>query len=157
MAPPTVAVMGGAFSYDIDGHGDGVVGFGALRFRLPLSRYVILEPSVGWTSYTAELDSLRMEAGADEGVGLLLVDFQVQLQLPSGRLRPYMGLGAGGVLDLRSARSPDDYAVSTFTLAGGLALDLGAGFGLRAEARGRFLDETRSSAMEYALGLSLDF
>ncbi len=157
LASPSVAVMGGAFSYDIDGRGDGVVGFGALRFRLPLSRYVMLEPSIGRTRFTAELDSTRVEAGADEEVGLLLVDFQVQIQLPSGRLRPYVGLGAGGVLDLRDARSPDDYVVSTFTLAGGLALDLGAGFGLRAEARGRFLDETQSSALEYALGLSLDF
>ena len=150
-------MVGGLFSYDIEGHGDDTVPFGAVRFRLPLSRYILVEPSVGWTGYTAELDSARVGAGADADVNLVMVDFQIQFQLPFGWVLPFVGAGAGGALDLRDRRSPDDYAVSTYTLSGGLAIELGAGFGLRAETRRRYLDETRNSAWEYGLGLSLNF
>ena len=110
---------------------------------------------MAYASYTADPDAVSEGAGLE--VRLVLVEFQIQGQFPAGRLRPYAGVGIGGAADFRDDRLIEDLLVSTVSASGGVAVDLGRGFSLRAEVRGRGLDELEHSAVEYGLGLSVGF
>lgn len=153
LPPPDIALMGGVFSYDLGVRGSGTTPFGGVRFRLPMSRHILIEPGLGFARPTAD----PVDPGADPVLQLLILDFQAQVQVPFGRLRPFAGLGAGGVLDFRDARGSDDFLSSTYSLALGLSVDVGRGWAFRGEARGRGIGGTERSALELGVGLSRAF
>lgn len=151
---PDIGLVGGSFSYDLGVRGDATSAFGGLRVRMPLSRWILLEPGATFTRLTAD----SVAEGADRDITFLLVEFQAQAQLPLvDRLRPYVGVGAGGVLDLRDKRGPDAFLTSTYSAALGLAVDLGSRWSLRSEVRGRALDDGKDSALELGLALATRF
>lgn len=153
LATAEVGIVAGVMDYDF--RGEGTTPFGALRIRFPLGRHILVEPSVGYASYTADPD--RVGEGTSLDVTLVMAEFQFQAQYHLGRLRPYAGLGVGGVVDLRDKRITDDFLVSTLSASAGVAADLGRGFSAMGEVRARGLDELEHSAMEYGLGLAVAF
>ncbi|HZD05422.1 MAG TPA: hypothetical protein VE173_10900, partial [Longimicrobiales bacterium] len=112
LPPPDIALLGGISFYDLDVQGSGTTPFGGLRFRLPMSRHVLVEPGVTFARPTAD----SVDPGADRVLRLLILEFQAQVQLPLGRFHPYGGVGAGGVLDFRGDRGSDDFLATTYSL-----------------------------------------
>ncbi|HSR41509.1 MAG TPA: outer membrane beta-barrel protein [Longimicrobiales bacterium] len=153
LPPPEIGLVGGTFSYDLGVRGDATSPFGGLRVRFPLSRHLLVEPGLALTRLTAD----SVSEGADRDITFLLMEFQAQVQLPVDRLRPYLGVGAGGMLDLRGARGIDEFMVSTYSVAAGLAVDLGSSWAIRTEVRGRAIDDDAHSAFELGLALSTTF
>jgi hypothetical protein len=151
-APPDLGVVGGVMSYDLGEQGSDATGFGGIRVHFPLSSWILLEPAVALARYEAD----EVEEDVDAEVTLLTTEFQLQLQLPLSAVRPYLGVGAGGMLDLRGERGDDEFLLSTFSLAGGVAVPLGDRWIVRGEVRGRTIDQTHS-AVEVGLGLSRHF
>lgn len=149
--PPSIALLGGGMTR-FDFRGDGTTGAFAGRARFPLVRWLVLEPSVLFTSFEAE----GISEGAESEVTLGALDFQLQLQRPSGRLRPYVGAGLGGAVDFRRDRDGADFVVSTFTAGGGLEAGLFGRFSLLADVRFRWFDGFTEDALDYTLGLSLE-
>lgn len=153
IGPPEIGIAGGVMDYDF--RGEGSTPFGALRVRFPMGRWLVIEPSFGYAAFTADEDAVSAGAGRD--VKLVLAEFQLQGQYPMGRLSAFLGLGLGGAVDFRDERGADDFVVSTFSGAGGLAVALGRGWSARGEVRARTLDETADSATEYTIGLAVAF
>lgn len=153
MPAPEVGLVGGAFAYDLGVRGNATSAFGGLRTRFPLSRWVLVEPSLAFTRLTAD----TVGPNADPVLSLLRLEFQGQVQVPVNRLRPYLGVGAGGMVDLRSERGPDAFLMSTLSAALGLAVDVGSTWSLGAEGRYRVIDNFDHSALELGLGLSTRF
>lgn len=153
LPPPGLGLVGGSFSYDLGVQGDATSLFGGVRVRFPLSRWILVEPALTFTRLTAD----SVDTGADRDIPLLLMEFQAQGQVPLERLRPYLGVGAGGVVDLRGERGGDDFLVSTYSVSLGLAVDLGSRWAVGGEVRGRAIDDVEHSALELGLTLSTTF
>lgn len=145
--PPALALVAGAFQYDLSG--TGTEPFVALRLDLPMSEHVIAEPNLGYVSYTTQ--------GGDP-IRHLTAEVQLQGSWPIGRWRPYLGAGAGGFLDLRKQRDGGEFARATVSAAAGMRVDLLAQLGARAELRVRGIGEGFSgSAAEWSAGISRSF
>lgn len=149
---PSLVVFGGALRRtDLMGAGtDLLAGAGV---RLPLSGVVRVEPGLRYTRFTAEPD--QVDPDADPEVSLLLLDFQLQVQLPHDRVRPWVGVGAGGAMDLRGGdRGDAKLVMSTFSASAGVSLAVLHRLGLLAEGRLRTLDGFGDRAVDLALGLA---
>lgn len=134
--PPTLTVTAGAFVRS-DFRSDGTAPVWGARIRFPLSRWVAIEPAFYLTSFTVD----DPPEDVDREGHLTMVDFQLQLQLPTGRVRPYLGVGAGGAADFRDQRGADDFVMSTFTGAAGVHVGVTERIRLVGEVRLRSLDD----------------
>lgn len=139
-------LVGGAFQYDLDG--TGTVPFGGIRLTLPMHRWVLLEPALTYAAY-------ENDAGAN--IPLLIPEAQVQGRWTLGRVDPFVGVGLGGVFDLREDRGGKDLVVSTLSAAAGARARLGRGWSARAELRVRGVDDFAGSAAEWTLGIARAF
>ena len=145
--PPAVALVAGAWQYDLSG--TGTVPFVSLRLDLPMSDYVWAEPSFGYAKYTSQ--------GGEE-IPHLVTEVQVQGTMAFGRFRPYLGAGAGGFFDLRKQRGGTDLVRPTFSGAAGVRAALRWGFGARAELRVRGVGKSFSGTVaEWGVGASRTF
>lgn len=145
--PPAVALIGGAFRYDLDGI--GTEPFVALRLDLPMATWLYLEPSFGYVTYTSRGGS---------HIRHLTAEVQVQGSMPFGRWHPYLGGGAGGFFDLRKQRAGADFVQPTVSGSGGVRFTLPRGLGVRAELRVRGMGEHfAGSATEWSGGISKSF
>jgi hypothetical protein len=79
-----LAVVGGAWQYDLSG--TGTSGFGGLRLELPVSRTFLIEPGLTYASYSTQFD---------QGVSLSC--------LRSKRNCRYQASGYGRLLEVESA------------------------------------------------------
>lgn len=149
---PTVTLTGGAF-VRTDFRSEGTAPVWGVRFRFPLGRWVAIEPALHLTSFTVD----DPPEGVDREGRLTTVDFQLQLQLPTGRIRPYVGVGAGGGADFREERGADDFIVSTFTGAVGVRVGMTEQLHLVGEARLRSLDEFAESGVGLHAGVGWRF
>jgi len=150
--PPTVTLTGGAF-VRTDFRSEGTAPVWGVRFGFPLSRWVAIEPALHLTSFTVD----DPPEGVDREGRLTTVDFQLQLQLPTGRIRPYLGVGAGGAADFREERGADDFVVSTFTGAVGVRVGMTERLHLAGEVRLRSLDDFARSGVGLHAGLGWRF
>lgn len=149
---PSLTVFGGGLRRtDLLGEGtDPLIGAGV---RLPLSTMLRLEPSFRYTRFTAEPD--LQDPDADPEVSLLLLDFQVQVQLPLDRIRPWLGAGAGGAMDLRGGdRGDAKLIMSTYTASAGVSLAVLDRLDVLTEGRLRTLDGFDARAFDLSLGLA---
>jgi hypothetical protein len=63
-----LAVVGGAWEYDLSG--TGTSGFGGLRLELPIRRILLIEPGLTYAHYSSQFDL---------GVSYLLPEIQAQI------------------------------------------------------------------------------
>jgi len=139
-----VAVVGGAFQYDISG--TGTTPFGGLRLELPLNRYVLLEPGLTYARYTPQFGG--------SVVSMFFPEAQLQLTLPFRRFQPFAGLGLG----YGHFRSDTETSTTLWGSAGaGARFSLNRSLGIRTELRLRANDMLTASAAELTLGVSRRF
>jgi hypothetical protein len=115
--------------------------FGALRFDLPSSKYLIFEPGLAVFRYRSQ---------ADVVITYLLPEVSLQVQAPPGPVRPYLG-GGIGYSEFLSGRGQNEV---TLHAAVGLRLDLGGAWGFRGEARLRSIDPFHGNTFDLGLGLA---
>jgi len=135
-----LGIVGGAFQYDLSG--TGTTGFGGVRLEWPIASYVIVEPGLTYARYTTQ---------GGTGVSLLFPEIQLQVTRPVGRVRPFIGIGAGPVV----AFGGDD-SETELGLSGGVGLRtrVAPDWSARAELRLRAINPWTGSAAEWTLGLS---
>jgi hypothetical protein len=138
-----VAVVAGPANYDLSG--TGWSWSAGAKLDLPLGRALIVEPSLGFFTYDSQFG----------GSSMLLPEVSVQLQYPGARLRPYLGVGAGGALVIEGSGSSEP----TVHAAVGLRAPVSSGWGLRGEARVRNLTvfQANASILEFVAGFSRNF
>jgi hypothetical protein len=134
----------GVNQFDLAGTGNAFLV--AARGDWSLSRVFRAEGSVGFT-YTRQQLS--------QNVPYLIPEIQLQAQLPDRVVQPYLGIGGGFFVDLRS-KAEKPYASDVFeimgSLAGSIRWRVHDVFHLRAEFRGRGIGEGGSAAT-WTLGL----
>jgi hypothetical protein len=84
-----VGVAAGPLPYDLSGTGTGFAA--SIRAPWQARRWLVIEPSVGVFSYNSQFD-IRSS--------YLFPELSIQGQLQLGRVRPYLGGGAGGAFVL---------------------------------------------------------
>jgi hypothetical protein len=141
-APRALSVVAGPANYDLSG--TGWSWSAAAKLDLPLGRLLIVEPSLGFFTYDSQ-----------SSASMLLPELSLQLQYPGARVRPYLGVGAGGAFVIQGSGSTEP----TVHAAVGLRAPLSAGWGLRGEARVRNISlfEANASILEFVAGLSRQF
>lgn len=146
---PRLVAAGGALTTDFEDQtasGDGHL-IGA-RLDFPLGRRVFLESSVERISLDGtETSSTRWQ-----------VEFAARFEWPAGRLRPFVGGGAGALLwpgDERPVAA--DFVVATYGALGGVRFEMTERFDVRAEVRRRWLDGLESSITTFGAGLGWRF
>lgn len=82
-----VGVVGGAAQFDLSG--TGTTAFGGLRADYQLARFLIAEGAVG---------VLRPAEQYRQRFTYVIPEAQLQVQLPVGRVRPYLGVGGGALI-----------------------------------------------------------
>ena len=123
---PEVSLAVGAMQFDASG--TGTVPVIALRGAIPLaSSWILGEGNFSYASLD-EQNGVGTRVGVAEG--------QVQFQLPSYRIRPYMGLG-GGWLHYFTNAGTRETTSPTVSVAAGLRARLSGRFGASAELRVR--------------------
>ena len=141
--PRHITTSVGLFQYELSRN--GVAPMMAIRGTIPTSSVLVLESGL-------VASRPRQEFGGS--TIFLAPEAQAQLVLPFSRFLPYMGLGAGAVLDFRSDQLGGTYA--NFTVSGSLGIRawvLNRG-GVQVEFRGRGIGlDFEQTASEYTAGL----
>jgi hypothetical protein len=123
---------------------DGIVA--AARAELPLDaagRWLLL-PGVTYSHYSLGSSTTRIDFFAPEAL--------VHLQLGQGRVRPYVGGGAGVVLiNMFNTFDP------VLSVATGLRTDLTPSLGMRLEVDARAFGQFKAGAVGWSLGLAHRF
>ena len=141
--PRHVTTSVGLFQYELSRN--GLAPMMAVRATIPTSSVIVLEGGL-------VASRPRQEFGGN--TIFLAPEAQAQLILPFSRFLPYMGLGAGAVLDFRSEQLGGTYADLTVSASLGLrAWVLNRG-GFQVEFRGRGIGlDFEQTASEYTAGL----
>lgn len=138
-----LAVVGGAWEYDLSG--TGTTGFGGLRLEWPVNRVVLLEPALTYARYTSQFGV---------GINYLIPELQGQVQLPGPVLRPFIGGGLGMSFAWRGGASATDLTLSAGV---GTRIRLAELWSARAEFRARSIDPFHSTIAEWTLGIARRF
>lgn len=142
-APPTHLVLQtGLFQYDLVG--DGYSPMLAARLVMPVATVLMFEGSL-----------LAARPGQDFGetTTLLIPEGQVQLVLPFERIVPYLGIGAGAAIDLRSSEAGGRQSFATFSGSVGIKYWINSALGTQIEYRARGIGSDGAAANEFGLAL----
>lgn len=137
-----IGAVAGATQYDLSGTGTtAVVG---LRAEHQLQRWLVGEVALGLFRITPQFGGSSLTYTIPEA--------QLQLQLPLGIVRPYLGAGGGWVLVRGGETGTASGAIGTRVLVPGTGLDT------RAELRVRGIGSSFSGATaEWTVGLAYRF
>ena len=121
---PTVWLEAGSSTFDLSGTGTaGVLG---ARADLEFGRYLVAEAGLGY--FRAE------ETFSD--VSYAQTDVELQVQLPLGRVRPYLGVGVGQLVVLGETQRPLPDGIISASPDGSNAALLTASVGARVGLQG---------------------
>jgi len=134
-----VSLLSGASWYDLDARGSGTKV--AIRFDLPITPGLRVEPGLGYLGY---------REGSGERVHQLLPEFQLQLQLPGERFRPYLGGGLGASWERGPEGDLTELAVSG---GAGLRVLLTPDWRMSGEARLRGVGPWGGSMTDVVIGI----
>ena len=138
-----LAVVGGAWEYDLSG--TGTSGFGGLRLELPIRRFLLIEPGLTYAHYSSQFDL---------GVSYLLPEIQAQIQIPGTWIRPFLGGGIGLSYAWAGGASATDLSLSG---SAGVRVRLAEMWSARAELRARSIDPFHNTIAEWTLGIARRF
>lgn len=131
-----MAVAGGPSSYDLSG--TGTLAIAGAGYEWPVAPFFLVEPGLRYFAYRPQLS-----AGTTH---FLFPEVSLQLQVPGGPFRPYLGGGAGTSFEFGAT---DEVAV---TLHGAVGFRLlFDGWGLRPELRLRSIDPFAGVTADYTL------
>ena len=137
-----IGAVAGATQYDLSGTGTtAIVG---LRAEHELRRWLVGEVALGFFRITPQFDGSKLSYTIPEA--------QLQLQLPLGIVRPYLGAGGGWVMASGQTTGTVSGSLGTRVLVPGTGLDA------RAELRVRGIGSSFSGATaEWTVGLAYRF
>jgi hypothetical protein len=138
-----LAVVGGAWEYDLSGTGTSV--FGGLRLELPVRRFLVIEPGLTYAHYSSQFD---------QGVSYLLPEVQAQIQVPGRWVQPFLGGGVGLSYAWADGGSATDLSLSG---SAGLRVRLAELWSARAELRVRSIDPFHKTIAEWTVGIARRF
>lgn len=142
-AQSLLTLTAGPSQYDLSG--TGTAPFAAVRVMVPVHPVLSVEPSLGWMSYDSQFDD-RTTLWFPEG--------QLVLHPWAGRVRPYLGAGAGVAL---VSGPGDDDIETTLSAALGALFDLNETWGVRGELRIRAVDPWVGTTADWGLGVTRRF
>jgi hypothetical protein len=149
MRTPEISASVGAMQFDASGTGTAPVI--ALRAAVPLvGSWLLGEGNFSYASLDEQFSDVGTRIGVAEG--------QLQFQLPLGRVRPYLGAGAGWFHYFNNA--PPRATSPTYSAAAGLRVGLSRRFAARAELRLRAwfpYASGNNNAAEWTGGLAYTF
>jgi hypothetical protein len=134
-----IGVAVGPSPYDLSGTGTGAAGAVLLAWA-PL-RGLVVEPGVTVFTYRSQFD---------ERTTLLFPELSVQGELPLGRIRPFLGGGAGGGFVASGTGS----TVATLHAVGGVRMALGNDWGALGEMRVRAVRPWTGNTVDFLFGVS---
>ena len=139
-----VGVAGGVSQYDLSG--TGTEPFGAVRYGFTPARAsaVVLEGNLQYFRYRQQFGERRHH---------IFSEVMVQLQLPRGAFRPYLGAGAG----FSFANGSGDQADFTVAGAGGIRLVTQSRWIFGAELRVRAVDPWVGTTADWGLSIARGF
>jgi hypothetical protein len=140
-----LAVVGGAWEYDLSG--TGTSGFGGLRLELPVRRVLVIEPGLTYAHYSSQFEL---------GVNYLLPEIQAQIQVPGRWVRPFLGGGLGLAYAWAEGASATDLTLSG---SAGVRVRVAELWSTRAELRVRSIDPSHDNGTvaEWTLGIARRF
>jgi hypothetical protein len=134
-----LSVAAGPSPYDLSGTGTGFAAAAELSWR-PVSGLVV-EPGLTYFTYQSQFS---------ERIHYLMNELSIQGELPLGRVRPFLGGGAGFA---RVVSDPEE-TVATLHAVGGFRVDLSQAWGARAEMRVRAVRPWTGNTVDFLFGLS---
>ena len=135
----TLSGLAGPSPYDLSGTGTGFAA--ALEFNWRPTPGLVIEPGVTYFTYQSQFS---------QQIHYLMNELSVQGELPLGRVRPFLGGGAG----FAQVIDEDDDAVATLHAVAGLRVDLDRDWGARAELRLRAVRPWTGNTADILFGLS---
>jgi hypothetical protein len=138
-----LTLMGGASQYDLSGTGTGP--FAAVRYERRVRPALIAEAGVAYMTDRQEFRPREHH---------VFPEVMLQLQVPRGSLRPYLGAGAGLAFSWAGDASKTDL---TLAGAGGLRLAVGSAWSVRAELRLRAVDPWVGTTADWGVGVTRFF
>lgn len=142
----TFGVKVGASEYDLGGHHTAELA--ALLVDKPLNTFVVVEGSL--PILDDERSASSFVGPISPRVSALLPEVSLQLELPLGLVRPYVGGGPGAALRLDGPGSSD----FTAHVAGGIRVPIARHAKIQAEVRRRFSSKWAKWTMDYTLGVT---
>ena len=134
-----LSVAIGPSPYDLSGTGTGAAG--AVRLAWTPVRSLVVEPGMTVFTYRSQFD---------ERTTLLFRELSIQGELPLGRVRPFLGGGAGGAFVVSG---PGD-TEATLHAVGGVRIALGKNWGALGEMRIRAVRPWTGNTVDFMLGVS---
>jgi len=136
----TLSGLAGPSPYDLSGTGTGFAA--ALEFNWRPTPGLVIEPGVTYFTYQSQFS---------QQIHYLMNELSVQGELPLGRVRPFLGGGAGfaQVLD-----DENQEAVGTLHAVVGLRVDLSRTWAVRGEMRARAVRPWTGNTLDILFGLS---
>jgi hypothetical protein len=134
-----LSLAAGPSPYDLSGTGTGFAAAAQFSWRPVLG--LVIEPGLTYFTYQSQFS---------ERIHYLMNDLSVQGELPLGRVRPFLGGGAGFA---RVVNDPGE-TVATLHAVGGFRVDLNQAWGARAEMRVRAVRPWTGNTVDFLFGLS---
>ncbi len=141
--PSAITLIGGASQYDLSG--TGTAPFVAVRYERLVTRALVLEGGVEYLTYSPQFGDRRHH---------VFPEVMIQLQVPGGSLRPYVGAGAGLSFGTGAFRSLVDL---TLAGAGGFRIITSSAWSMRAELRVRSVDPWTGVTADWGFGIARSF
>ena len=135
----TLSGLAGPSPYDLSGTGTGFAA--ALEFNWRPTPGLVIEPGLTYFTYESQFS---------ERIHYLMNELSVQGELPLGRVRPFLGGGAG----FAQVAEEDEDLVGTLHAVVGLRVDLSRAWGARAEMRVRAVRPWTGNTADILFGLS---
>lgn len=129
----------GPSPYDLSGTGTGAAG--AVLLAWAPVRGLVVEPGVTVFSYRSQFD---------QRTTWLFPELSIQGELPLGRVRPFLGGGAGGGF----VAGGTGQTVATLHAVGGLRIAIGEGWGALGEMRVRAVRPWTGNTVDFLFGVS---
>lgn len=136
-----LSVAAGPSPYDLSGTGTGFAAAVEFSWRPILG--LVVEPGLTYFTYESQFA---------ERIHYLMNELSVQGELPLGRVRPFLGGGAGFARVVSD--TDEDDLVATLHAVGGIRVDLSPTWGGRAEMRVRSVRPWTGNTVDVLFGLS---
>lgn len=132
-------VAAGPSPYDLSGTGTGLAA--GIRAPWQIGKWLVIEPSMGFFSYNSQFDARS---------SYLFPELSIQSQLRIGRVRPFLGGGAGGAFVVSGVGE----TVATLHGVAGARLDISPDWVISSELRVRAVRPWTGNTADFLFGVS---
>ena len=134
-----LGVAAGPSPYDLSGTGTGFAA--GIRAPWQAQSWLVIEPGAGFLSYRSQFE---------DRTSYLFPELSIQGQLRFGRVRPFLGGGAGGAFVVGG----DGETVATLHGVGGTRLDISPDWVISGELRVRAVRPWAGNTADFLIGVN---